>query len=124
MHQKLVVRNGAKTTDATDELIDALNDRLVVDVSDLDSVSIHLVQVTDNGTVVLVLEHSFDGAFWVVLDASTAEGDFAAAAGDVEPFTLSDSNGMPLVTGQIRVTATTYTGTGVYRLKVAGKQRV
>ncbi len=112
-----VVRSGAGTANA---LIDANSEALVCTVEDLEHVVIQLVQVTDNGTVVLVTEASTDGTYWATVDASTAETDFAAGAGTVVEFSLSDSNAMPKAYKQVRVRATTYTGTGTYALRVSG----
>jgi hypothetical protein len=123
MQQRLIVKDAARTTDPNDVVIDALNEALVADVSNLDNVSVHVVQVNDAGTVSLVLEISADGQFFAPFGAAIPDTDFAPGPGTVIPRTLSDANGMPLVMGQVRVRAGIFTGAGSYRVKVVGKER-
>jgi hypothetical protein len=100
--------------------IDAAAEALTFDVSELEHVIIQLVQVTDAGTVVLVTEASIDGTYWDVVDASTAETDFAAGAGTTVSFSLSDANGMPKAYRQARVRASALAGGGVYTARCSG----
>lgn len=104
-------------------LIDAAADAQTADVRHLENIKILLEQVNDAGTVVLVTESSIDGVVWETVDASTAETDFAAGANVGVAFTLSDANGMPLITNFVRVRASALAGGGTYRMKVAGKVR-
>lgn len=100
--------------------INAANDVCVVDVSDMTNISVFVNQLTDNGTLVLPIEKSVDGVNWATVDAGVVEGDFPAGSNKSYEISLSDANGMPLLVKQIRATATTYTGTGVYTIVVAG----
>ena len=120
--QKFKIRDGAGGSAGQTGIINANTEALTADISDLTNVTIYVVQDTDNGTVVLVLEKAI-GDLWVPVDASIAEGDFAAGSDAAIEYTLSDANGMPLHADKIRVRATTHTGTGVYSLRVAGLQR-
>lgn len=104
----------------SDSLIEAATDAQQADVSHLTNIEVILEQVADAGTVVLVTEKSCDGVVWQTIDASTAEGDFAAGANKAVSFTLSDANGMPLRTKFIRCTASALAGGGTYRMKITG----
>lgn len=107
-------------TGTTDGVLDAAAEAVTFDVSDLEHVVIQLVQVTDAGTVVLVTEASIDGTYWDVVDASTAETDFAAAAGATVSFSLSDANGMPKAYRKVRVRASALAGGGTYTARCSG----
>lgn len=113
------VRTGLQS-DGTASIL-ANSKTLTVDCADLKNITIQLVQVVDAGTVVLVTEKSLDGTYWETVDASTAEGDFAAGNGAAVSFSLSDSNGMALRCKQVRVRTTTYTSTGEYAMRVSGE---
>jgi hypothetical protein len=105
------------------DTVDAAAEASTINVEDLDRIVLHLVQVTDAGTVVLVTEYSLDGTYWITLDASTAESDFAAAAGACVEFTLSDSNGMSKAVKLVRMRASSLAGGGVYTFRASGVQR-
>lgn len=104
-------------------LIDAVNDRAVIDVFDLTGISVYLNQIVDAGTVLLLIEKTVDGVNWAEVGAAVAETAFTAGANKAEEFSLSDANGMPLSAKQIRVTATALAGGGTYSFAVAGTQR-
>lgn len=122
MNQPLFVRDGTNDTDGTADLA-AADQSLVVDVSDLDNVTVHVVQETDGGTVSLAIEHSFDGVYFAPIGAGLTEASFAAADGAVVERALEGPNGMPIQTGQIRLHCSAFTAGGNYQLKVAGKRR-
>lgn len=122
--QRMIVKAATLTTDTGDTgQMDEVGDVSVVDVSELSHISIYLNQITDNGTVTIVLEKSVDGTNWAVVDASTVESDFVAGANTALEFTLSDANGMPTHAKQIRARMTVHTGTGGYTMTVAGSLR-
>lgn len=102
-------------------VIDAVSDAAVIDVLDLTNMSVYLNQITDDGTVTLVVEKTIDGTNFALV-GSKSDGDFPAGANKSIEIPLSDSNGMPLRAKQIRVTATVRTGTGTYSFCVAGSQ--
>lgn len=93
-----------------------------INVGDLDNITMHAVQRVDNGTVVLAIEHSLDNALWVTVGATIAETDFAVGDDAVIERTLSDSNGMAIRTGWVRINVTTHTGTGEYGLVIGGRR--
>lgn len=104
-------------------VIDTAGDRAVFDVSDLTGISIYVNQLVDPGAaaVSLLVEKSVDGLNWAVV-GTLADTDFVASANQAEELSLSDANGMPLSTKQIRVTATSIAG-GEYSAVVVGTQR-
>ncbi len=79
-------------------------------------------QLTDSGTVNIVLEKSIDGVNWAIIDATVAHGDFAAGSNKSVEYTLSDGNGMPTLAKQIRATVSAYGASGVYSMAIAGQQ--
>jgi len=102
--------------------IDAVGDIALVDVSELEKIALFINQEVDNGTVTLLVEEAIDGTNWALL-ATVTEADFPAGANTAKKVTLSDSNGMPLVTRQVRVRCTVYTGTGKYSANYIGVER-
>lgn len=116
----LITADDFAATTLASGTISAALDSCTIDVSDMTNMSLFLNQLTDAGTVVLVVEKSVDGTNWAVVDASTIESDFPVGANKAIEFTLSDANGMPLVTKQLKVTSSALAGGGVYSAKVAG----
>lgn len=122
--QRMIVKAATMSVDTGDTLVmDEVSDAMVVDVSEMSHISLYLNQITDDGTVTLVLEKTVDGTNWSVIDASTVEGDFVAGANTALEFTLSDANGMPTHAKQVRARMTVHTGTGSYTLTAAGSLR-
>lgn len=110
--------------------IDAANDRAVIDVSDLTSITVFVNQVIDAGTCTLLVEKSADGVNWAPLGTVGETGSvvgqtklFRAGNNDAVDFPIGDANGMPLSTKQVRVTATALAGGGTYSFTVCGNQR-
>lgn len=102
--------------------IDAVGDIALVDVSELSQISLFANQEVDNGTVTLLVEESIDGTNWALL-ATITEADFPAGANTAKKVTLSDANGMALITRQLRVRCTVFTGTGRYSANYIGVER-
>lgn len=103
-----------------DGLIDAATESLTFDISEVKDIVLNLVQVTDAGTVVLVVEGSIDGTQYTAI-TSKADTDFSAGANiglDVAGF--SDANGMPKAYKTLRVRASALAGGGVYKALVGG----
>ena len=123
MQGRFISRDATLTTDTgTTGVIDAANDVAVVDVLDLQGISIYLNQLVDLGTVSLVVEKTVDGTNWTPV-ATKAETDFSVGANKAIELTLSDANGMPTSAKQIRVTASALAAGGSYSMTVAGTQR-
>jgi hypothetical protein len=120
-----VYRDGVGGSVGATGVIDAIGESLTVDVGDLDNIVAHVIQNVDNGTVTANLEHSLNGTTgWTAIGAAITEASFAAGADTVVERTFSDSNGMSIRTGKIRLKVpTTYTGTGTYSLRIGGVQR-
>lgn len=110
----------AQGSGPADGLIDASAEALTFDVGELEHIIVQLVQVVDAGTVVLVTEASIDGTYWDVVDASTADTDFAAGVGATVSFTLSDANAMPKAYKFARVRASALAGGGSYTARCSG----
>lgn len=121
---KYVYRDMTLTTDPGGSgTINAALDVATVSVEDLDDVTVFLHQVTDAGAVSLVVDYSPDGTNWVPAVATKSEADFGAGAhASIAAYTLSDTHGMPLVAKQVRVTAASLSGGGVYGAGVTGRQ--
>lgn len=121
--RKLIMRSGVDAAFAVG-VIDAINETLVVDVEDLTNVTVWVTQATDNGTVTLDVQGSPDGVTWGPFGAALTEASFAAANGAVAaPRVFEGTAGSSLACKQVRISASVYTGTGVYSLKVSGFQR-
>lgn len=120
---ELVCRNGYGGSAGETGVINAQGESLICEVADLENISILAIQSTDAGTCTLTVEKSYDGTLFVPVGATIAELGFAAGANQAVERSLSDSNGMPLVAKQIRLTGTALAGGGVYKLQVAGKKR-
>lgn len=120
---ELVCRNGVGGSAGETDRINAQGEVLVCEVADLDNITILAIQATDAGTCTLTVEKSFDGVQFVPVGATIAESGFAAGANTAVERTLSDSNGMPLVAKQVRLSGTALAGGGVYKLQVCGKKR-
>jgi hypothetical protein len=123
MFSKYVTRAGFGGSGVDTGIIDANAEVLVVDVQDLDRITCHAIQVTDSGTVTLVIEGTMDGTAWLLIGASMAETNFPAGAQTVIERTISDANAMSLVYKQVRLRCTAYGASGVYRFQVSGVQR-
>ncbi len=108
---------------AVNNKIDANLESLICDVEDLTNVVVQLIQLVDNGTVVLVTEYTLDGTYWIPLDASTDATDIGVGVGSSVAFTLSDAAGMPIPAKQVRVRSSTHSGTGEYLMRAAGWRR-
>lgn len=114
---------GGQVVGTPNALIDAALEVQTADVRHLERIEVLLEQVADAGTVVIVTERSMDGVTWQTVDASTTEAEFPAGANTCVSFTLSDSNGMPIVCNFVRARCTALAGGGTYRMKVAGQTR-
>ncbi len=97
-----------------DEILD-------VHTEDLKDIRVQLVQVTDAGSVVLAIQYTLDGTYWIT-HTTVAETDFAAAAGDVELVKLANGSTVPMSipARRVRVVASTLSGGGVYLARVSG----
>ena len=120
-HSKLICRAGANTT-GTGGIIDAANEVLQVDVEDLERANLVVRQVTDDGTVTLVVEKSYDGTVWVAFGANYTEASFAAADGAAVERAHETTAGMPLRAKAFRIRATALAGGGVYSIYGTGSQ--
>ena len=109
----------AATTFASGTM-NAANDACVVDLTGMTGVSLYVNQVTDSGTVTLVVEKSIDGVNWASAHANLTEASFPAGNNKSFEITMSDANGMPLMCKQARVTVSAYGASGVYTLVAAG----
>lgn len=120
---KLIHRAMTLTTDtAGTGVLDAVNDRAVVDCEDLTYVEVWTNQLVDAGTATLVIEKSVDGTNFAPV-ATLTDASFALGANKSVVSTLSDSNGMPLHCKQIRVTCTVEGADGgSYSFGVVGRQ--
>ena len=119
----LVVKLGTFQTDAgTLSILDAVNDRAVVDVEDLTHVEIWLNQLVNAGTATLVVERTVDGVNWSQV-ASKTDADFRAQNNDSIVLPLEGTNGMPLHAKMVRATVTVEGADGgSYSLTVSGRQ--
>jgi hypothetical protein len=104
--------------------LDAAGDIVEVDVRDLTNVTITAIQVEDNGTATLNIEGSNDGgASWALITGGgLTDASFPAGAGTGVNLGLSDARGMPLQFERVRARLEAVTGTGKYRMSVAGVQ--
>lgn len=100
-------------------VIDAVGDIFYADVRELDHISVVANQITDAGTVTLLVEKTFDGTNWCLV-ATLTDASFAAGANKSVETSLSDGNGMPLRALAVRVRCSTYAATGTYTANVAG----
>lgn len=121
---KYVYRLATMTTDTGDTgQLDTVGDVAQVSVEDLENVNVFLNQLTDNGTITLIVDYSLDGVNWVTGVATKAETDFAAGANEAEAtLSLTDANGASIPVKLIRVRCTVATGTGGYTMGVTGRQ--
>jgi hypothetical protein len=118
----LVVKSATFQTDtSTGSVIDAVNDRAVVDIEDLTHVEIWLNQLVDAGTATLIVEKTVDGTNWALV-ASKADSDFAAGANKSIVLPLEGSGGMALHAKQVRVTMSAEADGGAYSMTVSGRQ--
>lgn len=119
---KFEYRDATMTTDTGDTgQLDTVGDVAVVDCTDLSNVQVILNQLTDDGTITLIIDGSYDGVNWVTGLATKVETDFAAGANQAEAtYSFSDSNGMALPVRTVRARCTVATGTGGYTLGVTG----
>lgn len=124
MFQKYTYRAGSQTVDTNASgFIQAATDAQVVDISDLENVSVLLNQIVDGGTATIKIDVSYDGTNWVPAVASKADTDFAAGANNtVSAYTLSDANGMAIRAKQVRARCSAATAGGSYSMGVSGKQ--
>jgi hypothetical protein len=99
--------------------INAANDQAQIDMTGMINSTIMLNQLTDSGTVTLLVEKTIDGTNWATV-VSKADTDFPAGANKSIAISLSDTNGMPLVCKAVRVTSTAYGASGIYSLAAAG----
>lgn len=123
-NKNFVVRSLVNIADDPDTLImDAAAESVRGDISDLDNVTVFLVQDTDPGagTSSLQVQYSPDGTTFVT-HATKADTDFAAANGAAIAVSLSDANGMPIVAKEVRVVLAALSAGGVYSAKVCGRQ--
>lgn len=121
---KYTYRDATMVTDTGGTgLIDTVGDIAIVDVSDMQNVSIVLNQIVDNGTIGLVVDYSVDGVNWIPNITTKIETDFPVGNNVTKvAYTLSDAQGMPLFAKQVRVTCSIRTGTGSYTMGVSGQQ--
>lgn len=119
----LIVKNGTFQADSgTLTVLDAVNDRAVVDIEDLTHVEIWLNQLVNAGTATLVVDRSVDGTNWALV-ASKTDADFRAANNDAIVIPLESSNGMALHAKFVRVTVTVEgSDGGSYSFTVSGRQ--
>lgn len=125
MNGRLIVKDMTMTVEAADPVegtLQADTDAAVIDVSDLTGISLYLNQLVDNGNVTLTVSKSIDGTNWTVVD-TIDQTEFAVGNNVAKELTLSDANGMPLSTKQIKVVVSGKTGTGEYSLAAVGTQR-
>lgn len=116
----VLVREGTMVVDTgTTLVIDAASDSIVVDVRELERVSLYVNQIVDSGTIALRIDKTVDGTNWATV-ATLADTDFPAGANTSKEVTLSDSNGMPLRALMLKVTCTARTG-GSYTATAAGQ---
>lgn len=100
-------------------VIDAVGDIFYADVRELDHISVVVNQITDSGTVTILVEKTFDGTNWIPV-ATLTESSFAAGANKAVETTLSDTNGMALRALAVRARCSTYGASGTYTANVAG----
>ena len=117
-------KNGIGGSVGETDIINAAAESLVVDVQEFDRTSLYVVQVTDAGTVNLIVEESPDGVLFAQVGAAITEATFPVGNGVCAPIiALESGNGMPRVVKQVRVRATALAGGGVYKLVAAGTIR-
>ena len=104
-------------------VVDEVESSPQVNTEDLTDITMHVVQITDDGTVTAHVEYTLDGTVWVQVGADVAHTDFPAGANTAVARTLSDGNGMSLAVQGVRLRASVHTGTGTYKLLVAGHQK-
>lgn len=75
--------------------------------------------VLGTSTFSIALEKSSDGSNWVPL-ATVTHTQVGAGANVASETTLSDSNGMPLMTKMVRATLSSMTGVNAFSLSAAG----
>ena len=124
MHNgKYTVRTGVMVVDgASAGFVTESGDSSVVEIEDLDNVSVFIANPLFGGTATLVIDYSPDGVSFVEAVATKHNSDFAANNDAVNAYTLSDTNGMPLCAKQIRLRCTASTAGGEYQLMVTGRQ--
>ncbi len=119
-----IVREATVTVNPSESgVLDADNDACVVDVKDLERISIFVNQLVDNGNATLTLTKSIDGVNYAPLGSAYDQDDFAAGVNKSFEVSLSDSNGMPLNCAYIKMVLTGSTGTGTYSMTACGTQR-
>jgi hypothetical protein len=123
---KFLTEQAQITTDSTaagDGAMHAATDVAQADVRGMTNMVITLDQITDNGTVTLHVDVSYDGNNWVPdFSASVADTDFPAGTNMSIAIPASDSHGMPLLFTAVRARMTAHTGTGAYAMHVTGLQ--
>ena len=120
--EKIVFLDPTYTTDpGASGTINAANDACTFDVRHLTEVEVFLDQITDAGTVVLIVERTVDGTNWDEV-ASKAETDLTAGANISTPVSFSTTGGAPIHAQQVRVRASALAAGGVYNAHVVGKQ--
>lgn len=118
---KLLSVAPAYTTDGgTGSLLDTANDVAVLDVRHLTNIEIFVNQIVDAGTCTIDIARTIDGTNWDAVGQFT-EASFPAGANMSQSLLLVDSNGMPLLAKQIRITLTAVAGGGTYTVTGFGK---
>lgn len=121
---KLIFRAGTLTVDTSASgVLDAVNDRALVECQDLFNVVLLGNATTPSSTVTMVFEVSYDGLNWSTAGTSATISNFAAA-NTAYALAQSDTHGMPLPVKQGRATLSVFTGVGAYTFGVAGYQRM
>lgn len=114
---KTVQGTGGHSNQAT-----AAADVLTADVSDMENLTVHAVQINDAGTTTQAVQYTLDGTNWLTAGSSITEASYPAGANQCVERTLSDSNGMPQRVKQVRLNTTALSGGGIYELHVGGSK--
>lgn len=115
--------NGSFSTDTNGSgVIDAVNDRVVIDCADLRNHVLFANAIAPSSTVTLVFEISYDGVGWSSAGSNATISNFTGA-GVQYALPQATSGGAPLPIKQARCTCTVFTGTGSYTFGVTGYQR-
>src|SRR4051812_26096853 len=116
---KLLARAMDLTVDTgTTGILDTVGDIAYADCREQDHISVLVNQLTDAGTITILVEKTIDGVNWALV-ATVTEASFPAGANTAKEVTLSDASGMPTRALAVRARVTVITG-GTYSAAIAG----
>lgn len=116
---KLLARAMDLTVDTgTTGILDTVGDIAYADCREQDHISVLVNQITDAGTITILVEKTIDGVNWALV-ATVTEASFPAGANTAKEITLSDASGMPTRALAVRARVTVITG-GTYSAAIAG----